>query len=76
MDYNILEQLTLEEADAVIAYCIPKSERYKSCLTFDEWVEQGRDGKLPSNFKDMYNLYIKECILTPDEQAREYHKLV
>ena len=73
MDDNTLEQLTPEEADAVIAFCIPRSGQYRVCLTFDEWVEQQNESR--TSFEDVYKQYIKECILTPEEQAREYYKL-
>lgn len=75
MDYNILEQLTAEEADAVIAFCIPRSSMYQKCLTFDEWIEQKRSKELPSSFEEVYQQYAKECILTAEEEAREYYKL-
>lgn len=75
MDYNILEQLTAEEADAVIAFCIPRSSMYRKCLTFDEWVEQERDSELPDAFEEVYKQYTKECVITAEEEAKEYYKL-
>lgn len=75
MLYNILEQLAPEEADAVIAFCIPRSSIYQKCLTFDEWIEQERSKELPSSFEVVYQQYAKECILTAEEEAREYYKM-
>lgn len=62
----------MDETDMVIAYCIHNSSQYCNCLTFDEWLEQKGSCRLNLNFKDIYNLYIKECLLTTEEDAREY----
>lgn len=70
LDY--LSSLTTDETDMVIAYCIHNSSQYRKCLTFDEWMEQDVKERQLS-FKNAYNLYIKECILTSEEAAREYY---
>lgn len=69
---NQLRNLTMDETDMVIAYCIHNSSQYSNCLTFDEWLEQKGSCSSDLNFKDIYNLYIKECLLTTEEDAREY----